>query len=46
MVFCLGFLLNKFGISEEYLYHAWAFYDLLFPRYNSLDFHLERLFLP
>ena len=36
---------QKILTSEDYLHQIWAFYDFPFPRYNRLDFSLERLFL-
>ena len=43
--FLLSFLLSNFDRFEDWLRQTWAFYDLSFPRCNSLDFPLEKLFL-
>ena len=42
--FSLDFFSNILTDLKTYLIQIWAFYELLFPRYNKLDFPLEKLF--
>ena len=43
-MYLLGFLSKNLDKFEDRLHHIWAFNDLSFPRYDSLDFPLEKPF--
>ena len=43
-IFLPGFISKIFDKFNDVLHQIWAFYDFPFPRYNKLDFSLERHF--